>query len=881
MNQRITKELRLILPASLLGFGVLFLAPLLAISLTQSKNVLGFVSGNNPLVWLYVSLVTALSWGQEFSSNSFSSLMTQPIKRRTLLFEKTLVLVLILIVSLLSLEGIIRICFGKTLPTDFHPWAFIAFAAGMAPLAAFLTRKTYAVFWLALTLMFILLIVADSLSGQPYGEYGVAILSLGPFSGNPVLTVGSVSSRLLAMTGIITFALTLFRLNRIQDIESDSSRLFYFESKKSALAKRTSPQRQLPWCSHLVRKELALQQINLLVFGFCVLVSVFTLLVITQSNQIQYKSTVDIALLGCRFIVSLLPFLIGTVACAQERQFGTATTELLAPVSLRKTWWIKVATSYLLSLLLCGSFQYSMDLFGRYSARLNHFNYEGMIVSGKGLDAVFHFILWPILACSFGLICSTLSKNVIQALTRSLGFCLLAFAIYDLIPNWLISNMAGKPASGFSVLIGLLAVLIAVPELAYRNYYSALENRLRIRKSLRYMLAFGVVGIAVSAFATTRSWELILQPRPSDPEFAKGPFKAVPSHAWTGFGGLFVVAPNQSLWWLKHFYHPSDSIKTFDAKQIGDAKNWIKIGATRSTLYALNVDGELWQIDRSKWPYDSKSEIEGKLIRKIPDHMTDFATNYAILIVIDEDGSLKYWGAPDDPSQIRPDNMGDPTPISQGQKFRQIVSYQNYFVALDTNDQLWEISWVREGIEGSTLDKPRFRWPRLVPNIPPTTAIKSNRALAGQTRDGSYWIEGRFPGWDYRPGHYHSTFETSALTLESLGFERGKAIGPEQLTVITALHYEDPSKSERRTMLEDTLNLASPWALYTLGNLSLTKDGSIWYLPHPRYYEGANLDQMAQTYPLGRLTGGAYLVPERERPLRIGRMDLETGQLAL
>jgi hypothetical protein len=102
----------------------------------------------------------------------------------------------------------------------------------------------------------------------------------------------------------------------------------------------------------LIAKELRLQQLAIAVAAVWALA--YTIIVASGARAMHpfYSYSSSLLVVLTVFYTLVLPVVIGSLACAEERQFGTLDAQLLLPVRSSTQWIIKSATAFGLAVTL-------------------------------------------------------------------------------------------------------------------------------------------------------------------------------------------------------------------------------------------------------------------------------------------------------------------------------------------------------------------------------------------------------------------------------------------------------------------------------------------------------------------------------------------------
>jgi hypothetical protein len=275
--------------------------------------------------------------GHEYSNRTLGTLFAQPCRRSAILLTKTIVLAGMLIALTLLAWPLLFTASGRTF-ADVSP-----FAALLLPCAGGL----FVAPWVTMRLRSQMAGVVFTAS-IPGTTWLIALLA-----GVTLYGVGTNAPEVLAMAiwrpamwiiagaGAFLSARTFLRL---QDIEGGGEEL---RLPRWLAATDRNPIRPPLWM--LVKKELRLQQMTfampLLFAGIWV-----ALMIVGRLNP---EFGHDFPIRGVALLYfALLPLLIGSLASAQERQFGTLESQAMLPVSYAQQWAVKAGVALALALVL-------------------------------------------------------------------------------------------------------------------------------------------------------------------------------------------------------------------------------------------------------------------------------------------------------------------------------------------------------------------------------------------------------------------------------------------------------------------------------------------------------------------------------------------------
>lgn len=274
--------------------------------------------------------------GHEFTNRTLASLLVQPCRRSSILLIKASVLA----VMLAALGGIARVAlFGSIRQTlgNFPPYPtlylpLIAGFCGAPYLTMRLRSETAGVVFTA------------SLPGTTYLLAllgGVIIHGTGTADAEALaLSVWTPAMGILAAAGAVLSARSFMRL---QDTEGGRQEL---QLPRWFTVTDASPLRPPLWT--LAKKELRLQQMTFAMVAFYALIWI-GLTIAVRVNP-EFGREFPIRAVGLLYF-ALLPLLMGSLASAQERQFGMLQSLAMLPVPRGQQWAVKAGVVLVLALV--------------------------------------------------------------------------------------------------------------------------------------------------------------------------------------------------------------------------------------------------------------------------------------------------------------------------------------------------------------------------------------------------------------------------------------------------------------------------------------------------------------------------------------------------
>jgi hypothetical protein len=337
MGARLLKEARGLLPAWLATL-CLVLAPLAALRLLPLPHPsflapeLGLVGvGGLALGPLVLSSTT---FGREFDDGTFGLLLSQPVSRWRLWWEKTGVLAL----ALATVCGTLLLAAGGSLLPVQVVTGIIVAAYGGGLLCSLLMRQTLGAVCLGAVVPFFLFvtltIATEARHVSPDGRHLVATLAQLWFWGAAAWAVASYGAALL-----------LF-LSR-EDLPSSPGRA---EFGLRLRASRRPGGRVTPWRA-LVWKELHLQQWSVFLGLALPLLTLIAIALKPYRAQRGASVANALAFAAMMFLTAIVPAVIGTTTVAEERRIGTLAWQRTLPAPHWKQFGLKLGVAWGLGLL--------------------------------------------------------------------------------------------------------------------------------------------------------------------------------------------------------------------------------------------------------------------------------------------------------------------------------------------------------------------------------------------------------------------------------------------------------------------------------------------------------------------------------------------------
>ena len=276
--------------------------------------------------------------GHEYTNRTLATLLVQPWKRSSMLLTKTAVLALMLVTLALIAWPLLFHTIARMVG-DFpeYPTLLLPLIGGLcvAPYLTMQLRSQMAgvVFTAAIPgLTYLALLLAGV---SVYGIQSDAAERL-------AIAVWPPAMLMFAGVGAVLSARSFMRLQAI-----DGGREELRLPRWLAVIEDRNPVRPPLWM--LVKKELRLQQMT---FALVALYAgIWAALTIAARLNLEFGKNFPIRGVGLLYF-ALLPLLMGSLASAQERQFGTLESQLMLPVRFAQQWAVKAGVVLVLALTL-------------------------------------------------------------------------------------------------------------------------------------------------------------------------------------------------------------------------------------------------------------------------------------------------------------------------------------------------------------------------------------------------------------------------------------------------------------------------------------------------------------------------------------------------
>lgn len=444
-----------------------------------------------PIYFFGAATLGALSVGHEYSHHTLATLLSLPIRRNRVWLSKLAVLTTFL-AGLAVLAGWTVWVYtpDRWMGIGFYVVPALA-ALCLAPWLTMVCRSPLAGSVFALTPVGALVVLAQWISWRYYGYTHEASVVRTTFMSSGMLLICAAG----AVLGWRKFVTLEVPDGRGTDVD-----LAFVRGSRAATSRLTK--RSPIW--QVIVKELRLQQVSYLVAGLYVL----TYLAAVFSRQDQ--STVDdVATIATTLYALIVGLLIGSLACAEERSYGTLDSQLLLPLSSARQWMLKTGTALSLTVLL--AIVLPLTMIWLLPPRLGQ---QSMVA----LRRIVHDtpMLWIIAVATVGLFVSSFAVSGMRALLLSIPAVagLIAFVTRVALPLrhrtlWVVYELGrGKrwPSPMVSKDVAAVVVLLCIAALVLRfglsNYRTSDRSPFRVGMQVLWTaVAIGAWAIIAGALA--------------------------------------------------------------------------------------------------------------------------------------------------------------------------------------------------------------------------------------------------------------------------------------------------------------------------------------------------------------------------------------------
>ncbi len=650
MNALVRKEFRLILPAWTVALVASAAGPVV-LGTGHPVSVFAF--------WLGMAALGLAPFGREFSSGSFSSLLTQPVPRVRLWRAK---------IGCFIAVALSLICLSLFLwANQFHvngklDWTLVWVMAstGLAVLSGglwttLLFRQITAAFWItllvpaALALGVSLIIKWLTLRLA----YVLPAATLRPDHAIPV----AISAVLLpySIAGY-WWARRLFL--RAQDVGWGvvEAPLPSFAGWFNAHLRGVGGSCRQPLRA-LVAKEFQLHSLSLFFAAGILALHLAAIGVRKFGSETGGWREAAYLMWALWFI---LPFIVGAEAVASERQLGTVEGQLCLPARRRTQFAVKLLFALTAGVSLGGFMPWLVEncasLFDVGSEVLTKSYTSYSVREHSSIPVLFG---WAAAAAGLALLsfyASTLTRSTLQA---------LGGAVVGWIVVWMLILFGARPEVLCKVQlwrgwlfhwIGGVTLIPVVMGLSYWNFKRLHQAGQLWRRNLAVLIVWLVFTVAATSAVYYRTWELVT---PLEPQH--GPARIVgtkPAKFCQAIVRTFILLPDGRLWaakdltvksiaWNRGQFMPASGMFV-------SGSNWVDVVSALQfpasvRVVGLQADGSLWEILREpaqfSAPFRADQPPAISLQRIGPDSdWKALAAGAGYFLAVKQEGSLWGWG---------------------------------------------------------------------------------------------------------------------------------------------------------------------------------------------------------------------------------------------
>ncbi len=286
----------------------------------------------------------AWSVGHEYSGRTLWLLLSQPTARPRVLVTKVGVMAVMLAVLAILASPVLS-------PTDIAysggianepslPAPVVPAVAGLflALWVTLLTGSPMAGTVLTTAVMVAIWIAPQVASAFAFGPPSEATQAFASFA-------AIIRGRAFAVLAIIAACAGGLSFLRLEAIDGGARHVDLSAWPRQAATGSAVPSRRRAPLWQLVRKELHLQQLTFVVAGAYTLVSTIA----WQAGRLNPGSPLTTVGLFTTLYCPLVALLIGALASAEERQYGTLEWQVLLPIAAWKQWMVKLGTVVILT----------------------------------------------------------------------------------------------------------------------------------------------------------------------------------------------------------------------------------------------------------------------------------------------------------------------------------------------------------------------------------------------------------------------------------------------------------------------------------------------------------------------------------------------------
>ena len=496
----VTKEIRALLPTWLactttIGAAAIF---------TTGRAITGVTQGTVLRVGILVyvfgcAALGALSIGHEYSNRTLPLLLSLPASRRRLFTVKLTVLTAMLLgLSVVAMAGVLEKLLRGGL-SDAAVVGLLSFLGGLflAPWLTMVCRNPLAGAVFASVIAGSMLAIGEVVAVVTYG----APLAHSRDADGVKLAVASWGMLMICAVAAVASWRMFMRLEAIDGRDSHM-RLPQWLRRPATIAAPGAPRgRRVHPIWWLARKELHLQALTFVVAGIYLVGWMAILRRGAVVGGTLDQLTLDEPLsLWTVIFGGVQALLSGSLASAEERQFGTLESQVLLPMSTAKQWAVKAGTALGLTLVLAVGLPILLGYISlpAEALRIDRW-YVGLVI---------------VLAAG-SLYVSSLCSSGLQALMLSAPMPLIVIVLFRVLsaaPYWGFAAFGTLTRSqGLSIeryqwrlmpVVWVIFVAVAL-HLAFVNHRSSERGPLRIRRQAAWIAGSMALGVVVFAGAVS------------------------------------------------------------------------------------------------------------------------------------------------------------------------------------------------------------------------------------------------------------------------------------------------------------------------------------------------------------------------------------------
>ena len=350
-----------------------------------------------------------------------------------------------------------------------------------------------------------------------------------------------------------------------------------------------------PWRA-LAQKELGLQQVTFFLVPWLALLHVGVLLARRFypdfAKRSLFAGSIWILWLAC-------PFVIGSVAVAEERNFNTLTAALCSPVKRLRQFLLKFGIVLAAGIFLGAVVPSLIEEFGQFIGARNEMAHwagrPSMLAAAAAIATVSFFA-------------STLARNSLYALGT--GFVLSVVVFLYLTTG----GFFPFPSFHLNALLRAMAgpvMLVALIWPAYLNF-KRIELRFALLSNAVCWAATVVVLMLITAGVHLRPWEYVMPLEPRHGTARIIDFSHVCIRAL--LNDVFVVRPDGRIWhgvmtngWQSYEVQPR---LTPVSEGLIPGSNWVDVAVGGwAQAIAIRADGSLWGSQPMELPHASQRQM--------------------------------------------------------------------------------------------------------------------------------------------------------------------------------------------------------------------------------------------------------------------------------